>query len=189
MSWETRLQSRLNPVTVNGVAESSQASVVALIGRDEATPGDQIVLMKRTMMVETHKGQISFPGGFRESHDKTLLDTALRETEEEIGLPASSVRILGALSPVMTRNEIQILPWVGRISLPFSFRLNAGEVERLLYLPMETLVREGLKPVTVEMTQAKVSSIGLWLEGELVWGATARMLEELRQHLLASATR
>ncbi len=159
--------------------DHSVSSVLIPIGWNSQTDREEILLTKRTDWVETHKGQISFPGGFWESSDRHLLDTALRETEEEIGTKPSDVEILGALEPVLTRGNILIHPWVAKIVLPYPFVVNSAEVAQLLYLPMETLVTEGLKPVDVNVGEYTVASIGIHVEGELVWGATARLLEQV----------
>jgi 8-oxo-dGTP pyrophosphatase MutT (NUDIX family) len=140
--------------------------------------------MKRSQLVETHKGQVSFPGGHRETSDLDLLHTALRETEEEIGVKREHIQVLGRLTPVKTRGEVLIYPWVGRMNLPYTFSLSVAEVDRLLFLPLNQLLTEGLKAMDVDVGPFKVKSIGLFAEGELVWGATAKMLEELRQVLL-----
>jgi 8-oxo-dGTP pyrophosphatase MutT (NUDIX family) len=163
--------------------DRSISSVLIPIGWNRETEREEIVLTKRTQWVETHKGQISFPGGFWEACDRNLLDTALRESEEEIGTKASDVEILGTLEPVLTRGNILIHPWVSKIELPYSFTVNSAEVAQLLYLPFETLIAEGLKPVDVNVGEYTVASIGISVDGELVWGATARLLEQLVERL------
>ncbi len=150
------------------------------IGFSRDTGRDEILLTKRTMLVETHKGQISFPGGMREGHDLTLLDTALRESAEEIGTLASDIEVLGPLPPVLTRGDVVIYPWVGRLGFPYSFKINQHEVEKVLYLPLVRLIEEGLAPVEVEIGPMKVKSIGITVDKELVWGATAKILDQLR---------
>lgn len=159
------------------------SSVLIVLGYDRDSRQEQIILTKRTELVETHKGQVSFPGGFWESGDKHLLETALRETQEEIGIRAEDIVVCGQLQPLLTRGDVLIHPWVGTVQLPYDFRVNSSEVAQLLMLPVETLVNEGLKPVMVQVGEAKISSQGLWVGGELVWGATARMLGELIQYL------
>ena len=187
MSWEEDLKQHLGafswpevPADLAGIT-----SVLApLVWNEEAKRGE-ILLMKRSELVESHKGQISFPGGYREMSDLDLLHTALREVEEEIGVKREAIEILGRLAPVRTRGDVLIYPWVGRLRVPYPFVLNPAEVDRLLFLPAAQLVAEGLSPVEVPMGAVKVKSIGLMVQGELVWGATARMLQELREHLMA----
>ena len=184
MSWDEDLRQHLRVELEPDAQPEAQSSVLALIGQEKQSGKEQILLMKRTMTVETHKGQLCFPGGYREKHDKDLLATALRETEEEIGVAPGDITVLGRLKPVYTRNEVLITPWVGRLDFPYPFKLNDAEVERLIFLPVDRLVGEGLKPVTANVGVVRVSSIGMTIDGDLLWGATARMLEELRQYLL-----
>lgn len=190
MSWreKMRLHLRHDPAAyANPEIPGSPvlSSVLIPIGHNVPMQRDEIVLTKRTMTVETHKGQISFPGGLREADDKTLLDTALREASEEVGLSPSHVDVLGPLDSVVTRGDVLIYPWVGLIELPYPFVMNQGEVDKILLLPLDRLIEEGLRPVQVEVAQGmRVKSIGITVEGELVWGATAKMLEGLRDRLL-----
>jgi 8-oxo-dGTP pyrophosphatase MutT (NUDIX family) len=181
-----QLKSILSPPSLDQIprGDANISSVVVLLGWNRETEGVEIVLTKRTQLVETHKGQVSFPGGYWESHDKHVLETALRETDEEIGAKSSDIEVIGALEPVITRGEVLIYPWVGVLQLPYPFSPNPGEVERLMFLPLIELISEGLQPVEVEMGALKVKSTGITVGGELVWGATARMLEQLRALLL-----
>ena len=183
MPWTTQLRKLLSQESPSEKeAGKIQSSVIALITGGE---GDgQILLMKRTDQVETHKGQICFPGGYRDDGDVDLLQTALRETDEEIGVKSERIEVLGRLSPVATRNEVQILPWVGLLKNPGEFSLSHREVERLLFLPVAQLVDQELKLTTLNLTGVTVRTPGIVVDGELVWGATAKMLVELRQHLV-----
>lgn len=186
MAWQFTLQEHLIPSSAPD-PESPQegvSCVLVAIGPHAETGRDEILLMKRTMLVETHKGQISFPGGFREPHDPNLLSTALRETQEEIGVEPHHVKILGRLTPVRTRGNVLIYPWVGETKFPYPFTLSVAEVDKLLFLSVERLLSEGLKEHWVEAEGFKLRSLGIDVEGELVWGATAKMLHELRELLL-----
>jgi 8-oxo-dGTP pyrophosphatase MutT (NUDIX family) len=160
------------------------SSVLVPVGWNPATDREEILLTKRTQLVETHKGQVSFPGGFCEDHDAHVLETALRESMEEIGTKAEDIEIIGALEPVKTRGDILIYPWVGLLKFPYPFLPNPGEVDSLLYLSVTELVEHGLKPVDVEVGASRVKSHGIYVSNELVWGATARMLEQLRDLLM-----
>ncbi len=165
--------------------EPALSSVLALLGWNPETEREEILLTKRTEHVETHKGQVSFPGGFWEETDSDLLQTALRESYEEIGLDSKAVKILGSLEPVTTRGNIVVYPWVGWVDYPYPFTPNPGEVASMLFLPVQELLDTGLKQVNVPISEGfSVESIGIWVSGELVWGATARMLEQLRERLL-----
>jgi 8-oxo-dGTP pyrophosphatase MutT (NUDIX family) len=155
------------------------SSVLVLLGTDDQKTS--FILTKRTFSVMTHKGQVSFPGGYREPEDQDLQETAKRESQEEIGLKPEDVEILGMLEPVNARG-IFVAPWLGIMKLPYPFTLNPNEVEKLLYLPLERLLSEGLKTFDIEETGFRMQSKGILIGGDLVWGATARMLEQVRNY-------
>lgn len=187
MRWSERCQEVLAPKAAERFAvDAAAASVLVPIVVDRRTGQETLLLTKRTETLPTHKGQVSFPGGYREPQDPDLLTTALREAEEEVGILAADVRILGALDPVTAGGRVGIRPFVAVLEGPYAFRPSADEVERLLELPIERLMREGLNPVSVNVGSFSVASEGIVVEGELVWGATARMLRYLID-LLTSA--
>ncbi len=161
-----------------------ESSVMVLLTIAPDSGREEILLTKRTNHVETHKGQISFPGGLRDRTDADLLQTALRESYEEIGAPREKVEVLGALPKVMTRGNVYIFPWVGVLREREGFVVNDKEVERILFLPVETLLIEGLKNVEISIEGMHLRSIGISVDSELVWGATARILQDLRDYLV-----
>ena len=134
---------------------------------------------KRTDLVEHHKGQISFPGGGKDAADANLWETAVRETEEEIGVSRKVVRILGALPRLVTVTEFEVAPFVGAIPYPITFAPRAGEVEEIIEVPLSSL----LDPMVVEERPVKwkgkdVMSIVYHYKGHAIWGATARILAD-----------
>ncbi len=181
-----KLLQKLSPLNLAPVPQPAESlsSVLILLVAENNSPEPQILLTKRTMLVESHKGEVSFPGGFWESTDATLVDTALREAEEEIGSDSKDIKLLGALSPVTTHQGVTILPVVGSLTGPYPFQPNPAEVEKLLYLPLAQLLHEGITPVDVRVGKLVVASEGIYLGVELIWGATAKILRELRDLLL-----
>ncbi len=142
----------------------------------------RLLLTKRTAQVEHHKGQISFPGGVHEPVDGTLERTALRESEEEIGLAADRVRILGRLDDVTPRvTPFIITPIVALIAKPDAWRLNSDEVERVLEAAVRPLLADGAiaeEPIPLQ-DGSTVMSPAFRCGGEWVWGATARVVGQL----------
>ena len=140
--------------------------------------GDQwrVLFTKRTDKVETHKGQISFPGGGREPQDDSFSATALRETEEEIGVDRREIELLGRLDPIITVTDFLVHPFVGILPYPYEFQLNRFEVDKLLELPLEQLIEEA-----GEQAGGGLSGLDLNFNrhGDLIWGATARILHQL----------
>ena len=183
--WEKRLRERLKPVepVLPSLGVKILASVLVPIGVRREAAQHEILLTKRSERVETHKGQVSFPGGLFEQGDRHLLQTALRETYEEVGIHQGNVEVLGALAPVQTLQDVEIYPWVAKVDFPEELVLNRDEVEKPVFLPLERLLLEGLKPVQVSVKEKKatfnVTSLGINCENELVWGASAKILEQL----------
>jgi len=135
---------------------------------------------KRTDLVEHHKGQISFPGGGKDAADANLWETAVRETEEEIGVPRKGVRLLGALPRLVTVTEFEVAPFVGAIPYPVAFAPQPGEVESIIEVPLAYL----LDPMVVEERPVKwkgrdVMTLVYHYKGHAIWGATARILADL----------
>ena len=146
-----------------------------------APEGLSLVFMKRPDYPGVHGDQISFPGGAREAGDKDDLETALRETEEEIGVRREDVEIWGALSSQQTlSSHFWITPFIGRIPYPYAFDIDPREVERLIIIPFSRL----LAPETYDY--GTYNWKGLDFESDLyqygddvIWGLTARMLNHL----------
>ena len=159
------------------------SAVLVPVGRHRDSGEYQILLTKRSSQVGLHKGQVGFPGGMHETQDPDLRHTALREAQEEVGLDPSHVDVLGLLPPVVTRFGIEIYPWVGVMEFPYPFVPSPVEVDRLLFLPLRRLLDEGLQQVAAPVGAGKLLGPGISVEGELVWGATARMLQVLRERL------
>lgn len=133
-----------------------------------------ILFTKRTDKVEHHKGEISFPGGIRSAKDSDILQTALRETEEEIGVDMNDIEILGCLDDMATVTGFKIAPFAGIIPYPFNFRVNTDEIERLIEVPLpllmvETRWSEALRDYKGEMLKTHTFNFN----GDVIWGATA----------------
>ena len=140
----------------------------------------RIVFIKRSFWVPTHQGQIAFPGGSRHSHDKSLLETALRESEEEIGLHPADVKILGELDDQITTTSNFILtPFVGVIPWPYDFILSKAEVDDLFFVPVHALMEKSRMRPEIEILNGKeVPSFAYYYKGRRIWGATARVLKK-----------
>jgi 8-oxo-dGTP pyrophosphatase MutT (NUDIX family) len=137
-----------------------------------------ILFTRRTDTVEHHRGQISFPGGAHEAGDENLLATALRETQEEIGIAPDDVRLLGALSPLPTVTSFYVEPYVAAIPQPYVFEPAEAEIAEIIEAPVAAL----LDPAVLEKKEiaGRPEPILFYHYGDhVIWGATARMLEEL----------
>lgn len=142
-------------------------------------PGSDIVFIKRTERVAHHKGQISFPGGTVETWDGSRLDTALREAREEIGLLPEAVEILGSLDDSETSTQFVITPFVGLVRAPVTYTLDGREVERVLELPLAAFLDPANFRVEHWERGGRLRPVYFYdVEGEVVWGATARILKQ-----------
>jgi 8-oxo-dGTP pyrophosphatase MutT (NUDIX family) len=152
-------------------ATTAAAVLVLLFDRDDEV---YVWLVRRPTSMRSHAGQVAFPGGKNDASDGSLLVTALRETEEELGIARASVDVLGALDDILTGTGFRITPWVGWIARDIQVRPNPGEVARAFAPPLRSFLQppSGVAP-----------RHGWTVEGELVWGATAVILNDLVRHV------
>jgi 8-oxo-dGTP pyrophosphatase MutT (NUDIX family) len=139
-----------------------------------------ILFTKRTDKVKEHKGQISFPGGARYKKDRTLVDTALRESAEEIGLEPGKVKVLGELDDVFTETSNYVIsPFVALIPYPYQFKFAVREVEEIIEAPISVLLdKECLSQETVVLRGKTLKLYVYKYQGRIIWGATAKILHQ-----------
>ena len=139
-----------------------------------------LLFIKRAERVKDHKGQISFPGGAYEKADGFLLNTALRETREEIGVTPEDVEVLGELddTPTTTSNYI-ISPFVGVIPYPYNFKLDNWETEELIEIPITALLDKNCfsESITVQNGE-EINTYFFKYDNRSIWGATAKILKQ-----------
>ncbi len=144
-----------------------------------------IVFTKRTETVKVHKGQVSFPGGVRDAADESLLATALREAQEEIGLEPKDVEILGSLEPIATTTTGFIVhSFVGLIPHPYPFRLNHHEVAEIFMVPLHFLAdAKHWKHKSAVLKNQSLDDYCITYGKHIIWGATAGILRIFLQRL------
>ena len=164
------------------VAGSSAAAVLApLFERDGEL---YAVFTKRRSHLRLHAGQISFPGGRRERGDADLIATALREAHEEIGLEASTVTLVGALSPTPTVvTDIAIYPIVGLIPPPGAWTIADEEVEAVIEASLAQLAASHRMQTFTRNNGERVTTDAYTVGSDTMWGATARIVTELLARL------
>jgi 8-oxo-dGTP pyrophosphatase MutT (NUDIX family) len=166
-----------------------EATALQVHGRTKAAvlvalyvDGDDLrtVFTRRRHDLRSHAGEISFPGGRRDEDEDDLRVTALREAEEEIGLPREEVRIVGALTPTPTvATSYAVYPFVGLIEPGRTWTPSASEVEEVLELRLTDLrAAQSLRRLLHRGIpfRSEVYSVG---EGLVIWGATARIVGDL----------
>jgi 8-oxo-dGTP pyrophosphatase MutT (NUDIX family) len=185
MSLHTEsLREQLRPVLLC----AAEAMVLDVLGRTDAAvlvplyveAGEpHAVFTKRREDLRRHPGEISFPGGRHEEGESDLVATALREAEEEIGLPADAVEVVGALQPTPTiASGYAVYPFVGLIDPGRTWTLSPNEVAEVLELPLSAL-RAGYGRRRLLRRGVPIRTDTYAVGDHLIWGATARILSDL----------
>ena len=134
-----------------------------------------LLFTRRTERVQSHKGQVSFPGGACDEGETTPEQTALREAEEEVGLRPADVKVLGRLSQLITVTSFRVSPIVGVIPWPYTFKVAGIEVARVFTIPLLWLSdRNNYWEFPFGGSDRSLIAYHPY-DGELLWGATARM--------------
>ncbi len=172
----------LNPgMTPPSTALRPAAVLVPLV--DHAR-GMSVLLTQRTAHMAAHAGQISFPGGSIEEHDADAVAAALRETEEEVGLPRDRVSVIGRLDTYVTRTGFEVTPIVGIVAPPFALAIDPFEVAEAFEVPLAFILdRRNHQRVERAVGAHSRSFFVLPFEGRNIWGATAGILVNLAEVL------
>jgi len=136
-----------------------------------------ILLNKRSEWVEDHKGEIALPGGRKDICDRTVRETALRETHEEMGISPEDIQVLGQLDDVPTVSNYLISTWVGTIPYPYDFEPCAREVAEVLEVPISLLRDRSSHREEARLVDGRLTSTTAYsYQGHLIYGATAQLL-------------
>lgn len=163
--------------------KATPAAVLLLIYEKAGEP--YVVLTRRTEDVEHHKGETSFPGGAFDPDDGDLVTTALRETEEEIGVRPEDVEVLGQLDDIVTITGFLVSPFVGVLrTSSYPFVVNAHEVAELVEVPLRHLMDErNLERGTRHYGDRWLPFLSYHYGDHRIWGATARIFKGFFEHL------
>ncbi|PCJ49222.1 MAG: coenzyme A pyrophosphatase [Gammaproteobacteria bacterium] len=173
------------PIAMPDYSDSLKASAVLLILHlvdDEW----QLLLTKRADHLKHHAGQISFPGGKYELGDEHLVETAIRETEEEIGINRQLPQVISQLANHSTLTGYRIYPYVALIETLPVLVIDKGEVDNIFSVPLSFLINKAnhqLQSVNYNNIDYDVYKI-IW-QDKTIWGATARMIVNLSDYLNA----
>jgi len=175
-------RSELADLVPPGQALAEAAVLVGLVPRPRA--GTQVLLTRRNDGLRHHGGQVSFPGGRVEPGDGGVLGAALRESEEEVALPAERVAPLGYLDPFMTISGFRVTPVVAVVDPGFVPRPHPDEVAEVFEVPFSFLMApENLRQVEMDFRGRRRSVLEYAWPGQRIWGATAAILYNLRRRL------
>ena len=160
---------------------TAAAVLVPIVQRE---PGLTVLLTKRTDHLHDHAGQVSFPGGRVDPGDRDAEDAALRETEEEIGLPRRHIRLAGQLDTYVTRTGFEVTPLVGLVAPPFALKPDSFEVAEVFEVPLAFLLDPANRETQSRVFQGRERFFyNFHYGGYQIWGATAGMLVNLAEVL------
>jgi len=164
---------------------AKKAGVMVLFYPSEENEARLILILRKTYK-GVHSAQVGFPGGKREPEDKTMEQTAVRETEEEIGVPRDRIQILKTLTEIyIPPSNFFVQPYLGIIDETPHFEAQEDEVEALIEVPVSHFMDDAIE-ITKKLSTSYATDIDVpayLLNGYVVWGATAMMLSEVRQIL------
>lgn len=168
----------------NRTAYRKAAVLVPLVEREG---GLTVLLTRRTAHLRDHGGQIAFPGGRVEPEDPSVSHTALRETQEEIGLPPERIEVLGVLDDYTTATAFSITPVVGLVHPPFELKLDSFEVDEAFEMPLAHLFdRDNCQRNFIRQNDREHYYYAIPYGHHYIWGATAAMLVNLCRFLIES---
>jgi len=164
--------------------DRSLRAAAVLVGFEDTPQGLRLILTKRASGLKHHPGQIALPGGKIDATDKDAPAAALREAEEEIGLPRAHVEVLGMLAPHETVTGFTVTPVLGRIIRPFTPVAEAGEVEEVFTVPFDHVADPANYIVESRFFRGVRRQFYTLPYGPYyIWGATARILRALADGL------
>jgi 8-oxo-dGTP pyrophosphatase MutT (NUDIX family) len=147
-------------------------------------PSGGILLTKRSAALRRHSGQVSFPGGRIDPEDAGPEAAALREAEEEVGLPPASVHVIGCLRDYVTGTGYKVTPVMGLIAPGYTLTLAPAEVDAVFVLPWSTLLDEAAPEQRSTDYRGKMRQYWVWPHPDhYIWGATAAILVHLAKRL------
>jgi 8-oxo-dGTP pyrophosphatase MutT (NUDIX family) len=161
----------------------SAAVLIALVESDNGE-GLQVLLTKRASHLRHHPSQVSFPGGKVEKEDTSLIDTALREAYEEIGLSREAITVLGQLPPYQTISGFQVTPIIAIVASAQLYQMDKNEVAEIFQVPLQHFITTNDHHVFVAHKSGKPHNVHfLPYKHYNIWGATAVMLKDLVAHI------
>ncbi len=173
-----RIRARLSSLVPRTLDEDylSEAAVLMPVFERDGIP--HFLLTRRTQEVQTHKGQISFPGGMRDG-DETLETTALRETFEEVGIEKRQIEILGRYHDYLSSTDNRVTPFAGYIAGPFVPKPQVTEVAEVLYVPFHIFTDPARLRTERWIRRGREIDVYFYRYGlHEIWGLTARIIRD-----------
>lgn len=175
-----------SPVQQLQPIDHDHRKAAVLIVLVERANGLHIILTERALHLRHHPGQVSFPGGKHEKFDAHLQQTAIRETDEEIGISPHLLEVIGKLAPLNTTSGFEVFPFVAFVDNRFTLDVDSQEVKSVFELPLAFLLdNKNFYHQHLVANKRRHYTYCLAYHNHLIWGATAQMLKNLQLMLLA----
>lgn len=156
----------------------TEASVLVPVTAVPAAP--ELILTRRALTMNSHAGEVAFPGGKKDAGDADLLVTALRESEEEIGLPRAVVEVVGRLGTLQSRAGIRVTPWVGLVPPDVELTANPQELDSIFRVPLAFFLETPMQGDHLVRWQGSEFVMPTWrYGGHMIWGLTAYIIVDL----------
>jgi 8-oxo-dGTP pyrophosphatase MutT (NUDIX family) len=184
-AFREELRQRLSAHAPRAIQKKSlrpAAVMILIMNRDGEA---HVLLTKRTEKVGTHKGQMALPGGGYDESDGDFLRTALRETEEEVGVCPSDIDVLGRFDDFISIAGFHVVSYIGVIPYPYEYTINRDEIEDYVEVPLSMFVnREFGKVQQVEFEGHMYNVYHYYYKNFEIWGMTARILTDFAAKIL-----
>ncbi|BCN23863.1 CoA pyrophosphatase [Vibrio alfacsensis] len=187
-NFQLHLPTGYHDESLKRLANLNQASLrdaAVLIGFVERESGLQVIFTKRATHLRHHPGQISFPGGKYEQADEHLVNTALREAEEEIGISPEQINVFGQLRPLPTISQFNVTPFLAFISPDYTARIDPNEVAEVFEVPATHILNpEKLFSSKFSLKNSHHRVFAIPYERHFIWGMTAQIIESMQKHII-----
>lgn len=164
----------------NTLLKKNQRQAAVLVPLVPRKTGVNMLLTQRAIHLKHHPGQVSFPGGKIEQEDSSPEAAALRETEEEIGIPSQLVSVVGSLGTYQTSSKFHVQPIVALVAPDYQLSICEDEVSDVFEVPLSFLLNDTNRfQFQLPYKKREVTIHAMPFEGRLIWGATAMMINDL----------
>ncbi len=179
------IQQRLRDYEIPVIDENRDKAAVLIPIMDLDEP--EVVLTLRASRLDAHAGEVAWPGGRMDDDDEDLIFTALRESEEEIGLPPSAVEIVGELRPFISKFGLHVTPYIGLITEPVDLVANPDELDAIFTVPINYLMDDPRTETNVISRHGETHIVPVYhYDGFRIWGLTAMILREFLVHAMGA---
>ncbi len=156
-----------------------------LIGFIERDNGINVLFTRRAKHLKHHPGQVSFPGGKLETSDRTLADTAIRETYEEVGIEKNKIEIFGQMPELVTISRFTVTPFLAFISPDYQTRIDKNEVDEAFEVPASIVLdKSKLHSQSFKINNDSHRVFGLSYQSHFIWGMTAQIIQAMQSHIM-----